>query len=191
MNKVQPENSIPYHDRAAYHKLSGRLLYLTTTWPNISYYVQQLSQHTYNPLVHHRKAIIWILRYLKGTPGQGVFFSAASHLKLKAFSDVDWGTCPEAHKSITGYCVFLGGSLVSWKSKQHPTIFISSSKSEYGVFDSTVCDLLWLTYLLKYFQLPFIQPASLYSDSHPARHMSFNVVFHERMKHIDRLPRYS
>ncbi|GJR60067.1 ribonuclease H-like domain-containing protein [Tanacetum coccineum] len=38
-----------------------------------------------------------------------------SGMFLTAYSDADWAKCVVTRKSVTGYCVFLNNSLVSWK----------------------------------------------------------------------------
>lgn len=67
-----------HHNVESYRKLVGRLLYLTTTRLDISFVVQQLSQFLSKPTTCHYKAALRVLHYLKGTPGQGLFFSRSS-----------------------------------------------------------------------------------------------------------------
>ncbi|XP_020202898.1 uncharacterized protein LOC109788560 [Cajanus cajan] len=108
----------PYEDPAGNRRLIGKLLYLTTTRPDISYFVQQLSQFLSCPQRSHYQAAIRVLIYLKGNPGQGLFYPADSLLQLKAFSDSDWASCSDTKRSLSGYSVFLGNSLISWKCKK-------------------------------------------------------------------------
>lgn len=112
------DSTAELYDATTYRRLTGRLLYLTTTRPDISFAVQQLSQFMQTPRQPHYEAALRIVRYIKASPTQGLFFPSTSDLQLKAFSDSDWATCPETNKSITGFCVFLGPSLISWRSKK-------------------------------------------------------------------------
>jgi len=79
------QEGIPVKDVTAYQRLIGRLIYLTNTRPDISYCVQFLSQFLRAPTSEHHKATHRLLRCIKGTPGQGLFFPANSHLQLKGF----------------------------------------------------------------------------------------------------------
>ncbi|XP_058008444.1 uncharacterized mitochondrial protein AtMg00810-like [Hevea brasiliensis] len=67
--------------------------------------------------------------------------------------------CPDTRRSITGFSVFLGNSLVSWKSKKQTTISRSSSEAEYRALTIVTCEIQWLTYLLADFQMSFKQLA--------------------------------
>lgn len=183
--KLHDSDAATYTNPDEYRKLVGRLLYLTNIHPDISYAVQQLSQFMSSPTEAHYKAATRALRYLKGAPARGLFYSSTSPIHLKAFSDSDWAACSDTRRSITGHCVFLGDSLISWKTKKQTTVSRSSSEAEYRALAARVCEVQWLTYLLQELDIQFINPASLFCDSQSARHIAANSVFHERTKHID------
>lgn len=105
-----------------YRRLVGRLLYLNLTRPYITHavHVQQLSQFVEKPTSSHLAAAIHFVKYLKGTPSLGIFYSAQSSFSLITYSDADWGFWPATRRSLTGYCVFLMTSLISWSCKKQP-----------------------------------------------------------------------
>uniref|UniRef100_A0A2N9I7W0 Reverse transcriptase Ty1/copia-type domain-containing protein n=1 Tax=Fagus sylvatica TaxID=28930 RepID=A0A2N9I7W0_FAGSY len=150
-------------DPSVYRRLVGRLLYLTVTRPDLSYSVQKLSQYMAKPTTSHLTAAHRVLRYIKGSPGLGLFFSSSSNLNLKSFSDSDWAGCPDTRRSITG----------------------SSAEAEYRAMAAVVCELMWLIPLLKDFQVTHSQEALLFCDSQAAIHIAANPVYHERTKHIE------
>jgi len=170
---------------SSYRRLVGRLIYLTNTRLDIAYVVQQLSQYMANPTTAHSQAASRVLRYLKGTLGSGLFFSTTGSPQLKAFSDANWAGCRDSRRSITGFSIYLGHSLIFWRSKKQPTVSRSSSEAEYKASVSTTCEVQWLTYLLQDLRILFIQPATLYCDNQSAIQIASNQVFHERTKHID------
>ncbi|XP_056853064.1 uncharacterized mitochondrial protein AtMg00810-like [Raphanus sativus] len=114
-----------------YRELIGRLLYLCITRPDISFAVHQLSQFLSVPTDVHYQAALKVLRYLKTNPGQGLMYASDSELCLNAFADADWATCKDTRRSVTGFCVYLGSSLILWKSKKQSVVSRSSTEAEY------------------------------------------------------------
>ncbi|KAK4395822.1 hypothetical protein Sango_1736500 [Sesamum angolense] len=70
----------------------------------------------------HRDAALHVLRYLKGSSSLGLFFLAHNALALLEYSDASWASCLDSRWSIIGFCVFLGSSLISWKTKKQATV---------------------------------------------------------------------
>ena len=118
--KLSKEGGQSLTDPSVYHRLEGRLLYLTLTRPYICFYVQTLSQFMDRPTSHHLAAAYKVLRYIKGAPAQGILFSSSSHLQLQAYYDSNWESCLDIRRSIIEYCVFLGGDCYCVKL-QHMT----------------------------------------------------------------------
>lgn len=168
-----------------YRRLVGRLLYLTLTRPDISYAVQHLSQFLQEPREPHFQAALHVLRYLKGSASKGLYYSAGGSLDLTAYCDADWGSCKDTLRSLTGYCVFLGDSLVSWKTKKQKTVSKSSAEAEYRAMSTTTSELEWLSYLLRDLHINVQLPITLYCDNKAAMHIAENPVFHERTKHLN------
>ncbi|XP_050233144.1 uncharacterized mitochondrial protein AtMg00810-like [Mercurialis annua] len=90
----------PLPDPSLYRTVVGRLVYLTIIRPYIAY-------------------VVHITLLLLST----------SSLKLCAYSNVDWAGDPTYCKSTTGFCIFLGNSLISWKSELDPTSRLVSHPS--------------------------------------------------------------
>ncbi|RVW88920.1 Retrovirus-related Pol polyprotein from transposon RE2 [Vitis vinifera] len=182
--KLSANDTNFYEDPSGYRRLIGRLLYLTLTKPDLAYSVQVLNQFLAKPAVSHHQAAIRVLRYLKATPGQGLFFPSSSDFQLKGFSNSDWAGCVDTRRSVTGFAIFLGNSLISWKSKKQVTVSRSSAEAEYRALATTTCEIQWLLYALQDLDIKHSQSALLYTDSKSAMSIATNPVQHERTKHI-------
>ncbi|GAU31242.1 hypothetical protein TSUD_149280 [Trifolium subterraneum] len=183
--KLHIDDSKPYEDVQLYRRLIGKLLYLCNTRPDISFATQQLSQFLHKPSINHYNAASRVIRYLKHNPGRGIFLPRNSDMQLLGFSDSDWAGCLDTRKSTSGYCFFLGSSLISWKAKKQTTVSRSSSEAEYRALSSATCELIWLTFLMNDLKIQCSKLPVIYCDSQSALHIASNPVFHERTKHLE------
>ncbi|XP_070037097.1 uncharacterized mitochondrial protein AtMg00810-like [Nicotiana tomentosiformis] len=168
-----------------YQKLIGRLMYVTTTRLDINYAVQTLSQFMQAPKKSHWEDATRLARYLKGTVGQGIWLQATEASELTCWCDSDLASCPNTRRSVTGYVVKLGDSLISWKSKKQQTISRSSAEEEYKSMTSAVAGITWLLGLCKEHGIATREPVIVHTDSKAAMQIAANPIFYERTKHID------
>ncbi|CAM8877711.1 unnamed protein product [Rhodiola kirilowii] len=118
-------------DPMPYKRLMGKLIYLTINRLDLAYLIHILIQFMQGLSEEHLRAAHRLLWFIKGAPTQGIFFPSTFDLRLQAFCDADWAVCPVNRCSITGHCVMLGPSVVSWKTKKQPMVSRSSAESEY------------------------------------------------------------
>ena len=118
-------------DRGRYQRLVGKLIYLSHTRPDLAYVVGVVSQFMHAPQEDHWEAVLRIVRYLKGTVGHGVLFKKHGHLEIHGYTDADWAGNPNDRKSTAGYFTFVGGNLVTWRSKKQKVVALSSAEAEF------------------------------------------------------------
>lgn len=82
-----------------------------------------------------------VVKYLKGCPSLGLFYPNQGSSHSLACGDADWGYCPDTRRSLTSYCIFFGGSLVSWRCKKQTTVSVSSVEAEYRSLSHSVREL--------------------------------------------------
>ncbi|RVW35006.1 Retrovirus-related Pol polyprotein from transposon RE1 [Vitis vinifera] len=79
----------------------------------------------------HLEAVYRILRYLKSTPGKGLFFKKSEQKTIEAYTDADWAGSVTDRRSTSGYCTYIWGNLVTWRSKKQSVVARSSAEAEY------------------------------------------------------------
>ncbi|XP_059290836.1 uncharacterized mitochondrial protein AtMg00810-like [Lycium ferocissimum] len=103
--------------------------------------IETFSQFLQDPKKSPIDAALRIVRYIKKQPGQGLLLSSKFRNEITAFCDVDWASCPITRRSITGFMIKFGDSLVSWKSKKRTIVSRRSAESEYRSMTTTVAEL--------------------------------------------------
>ncbi|RVW32653.1 putative mitochondrial protein [Vitis vinifera] len=80
---------------------------------------------------------------------QGVLYENRGHTQVVGYTDADWAGSPTDRRSTSGYCVFIGGNLISWKSKKQDVVARSSAEAEYQAMALATCELIWMRHLLR------------------------------------------
>ena len=88
-------------------------------------------------------------------------------------------------RSTTGYCVFLGGNLVSWRSKKQGVVARSSVEAEFRAMALGMCELLWLKIILDDLKIQIQHPIELLCDNQSVINITHNPVQHDRTRHIE------
>ncbi|WVZ55981.1 hypothetical protein U9M48_006573 [Paspalum notatum var. saurae] len=172
-------------NKETYQRLVGRLIYLCHTRPDISYAVSVVSRYMHDPRTGHMDVVYRILRYLKGTPGRGLWYKRNAHLNLEGYCDADWASSKDDRRSTSGYCVFVGGNLVSWRSKKQAVVARSTAEAEYRAMALSLCEMLWLKGLLKELRLLRNETMTLHCDNVAAMNIANNPVQFDRTKHVE------
>ncbi|RVW95017.1 Retrovirus-related Pol polyprotein from transposon TNT 1-94 [Vitis vinifera] len=172
-------------DKGRYQRLVGKLIYLSHTRPDIGFSVSVVSQFMNNPTEKHMTVVIRILRYLKMTPGKGLFFQRTTKKELEIFSDADWAGSVTDRRSTSGYCSFVWGNLVTWRSKKQSVVARSSAEAEFRAMAQGICEGIWLNRLLEELRVPLKHPMVLYCDNQAAISIAKNPVHHDRTKHVE------
>ncbi|WVZ63565.1 hypothetical protein U9M48_013188, partial [Paspalum notatum var. saurae] len=138
----------PLDDPTRYRHIVGSLVYLGVSRPDISCSVHILSQFVSAPTQLHYSHLFRVLRYLRGTMSRRLFFPRSNSLQLQAYCDATWASDSSDHRSLSAYCVFLGGSLIAWKTKKQTAVSRSSTEAELRAMALVTAEVIWLRWLL-------------------------------------------
>ena len=105
-------------NKKEYKSVVGALNYLTVMIrPDIATAVGIVSRYMQKLGKIHWLAVKRILRYLKRTVNYGLVFEKKNRdICLEAYCDADYTGCLDDKKSISGYMLMLGETVVNWKS---------------------------------------------------------------------------
>lgn len=152
-------------DPEQYRRLTGRLIYLLATRSDLAHSVHILSQFMQQPREEHWPAALKTFRYLKGTVGQGILLRANTTFSVTGWCDANWGACPVSHRSLTGWIIQFGTSLISWKTTKQDDVSLSSTEAEFRAMKSITQELIWLKELLREIGVEHHDPMTICCDN--------------------------
>ena len=125
-----------------------------------------------------------ILRYLRGTINHGLRYTAGI-LRLHGYTDADWASSVVDRKSTSGCCFTLGSASISWMSRKQKSVALSTAEAEYIAASMACCEVVWLRKLFSELFGHVLDTTVILCDNQSGIHLSENLVFHDRSKHID------
>ncbi|RDX93333.1 putative mitochondrial protein, partial [Mucuna pruriens] len=161
--KLMVKHGEPYSDPGRYRRYRRlvELIYLTMTRPrpDISFAVGVVIQFMQEaPCVDHWAIVLRILRYIKKTLGHRVYYMRIREIPLYQVIVMLIG------RSTIGFCILIGGNVVSWKSKKQNTVARSSADGKYWVMTSATCELIWEKLLAKEISIEFVNSSNQLAD---------------------------
>jgi hypothetical protein len=184
-----------------YHSTVMKAAYLANqTRPDISFTVNTLSQFQKNCNEHDWKALMRLLRYLRGTQDYGLFYSKDNNplATLHSNDDLDghdWYTpvalADASHaqevgrKSRSAHIIMMAGAAACWLSKKQPVVAISSTEAEYYSLSEAVKEVLWVRQIYEDVGVELRHPTVVHQDNQSTIAIALNPIQHQRVKHMD------
>ncbi|RVW21062.1 Retrovirus-related Pol polyprotein from transposon RE1 [Vitis vinifera] len=185
IGKIYKDNDSHPTDKDRYQRLVGKLIYLTHTRPDIGFAVSMVSHYMNNPTERHMKVVYRILQYLKKSPGRGLYFKKTSSREVEVFTDADWAGSLIDRRSTTGYCSYVWGKLVTWRSKKKSVVARSSAEAEFKAMAHGICEGMWLQRILKELGIISNSTMTVLCDNKATISIAKNPVQHDRTKHVE------
>ncbi len=184
------ENSSPSNFAVFARRLIGKLMYLACgTRPNVAFAVGQLSKHNSDPQRGHLRAAKRVIRYLKGTINLGLVYGRSTRhpppYGLIGYADSNFARDPEDRKSVIGYCFFLNGAVVSWRSKKQQTVSTSTTEAEYIALGHGAREAEWIKRFVNELEMEVTETVILHGDNEMSIALTKNAESQRRTKHID------
>jgi hypothetical protein len=133
---IEGDPTVSPEEHKEYRSGVGMLLYFVKhSRPDIANATRELLKLMDKPTPAAIKELHRTIKYVINTSIYGLkmhsnFFDENGLFELILFSDSDWAGDKETRKSVSGFCIFLQGCPISWKSKGQKSVSLSSSEVE-------------------------------------------------------------
>eukprot|EP00253_Pinus_taeda_P033014 PITA_33014 len=174
--KLSKEDNNKDFDPSLYKSIVGSLMYLTETKPDIMHDISLISRFMERPKEAHWKASKRILQYVKGTKRFGILYTVSECSNLIGYIDSDWAESVDDRKSTSDYVFHMGSRAISWASKKHPIIALSTAEAEYVVATIVACQGIWTRRMLRSLCQEKVKGTVIFSDNSSGIALSKNCV---------------
>ena len=92
---------------------------------------------------------------------------------------------PLIGRALRGAAFNMGSGVISWFRRKQSCVELSTTEAEYVVVCSASCEVVWMRKLLSdLFDLE-LYSTCIYCDNQSCVKLSENLVFHDKLKHIE------
>ena len=160
-------------------------MYLTTTWLDMMHVVSLISRFMESPRDSRWQVGKRILKYVNGTKGYKILYTASDEFELVGYTNSDWARSIDDRKNTYGYVFHVGSSVISWASKKQPIFAQSIADAKYIAANAIACQAIWLRRILADLCERQEDGTTIFCDNISSIALSKNLVFHGRSKHIE------
>ena len=187
-----------------YRSIVGSLIYIMITCrPDLCFSIGKLSRHMHDPQEQHIEWLKRVLRYTHATMDDRLHYTSSQYAPAHAvfdeinngraefsclvgFTDANHANAREAErKSLSGFCYFLHGNLICWKSKVQPITAASTHAAELIALSFCADEGLWMRNLLNEVGITQPSPTPILCDNQGTVFTSHNPVIQPGSKHLD------
>lgn len=174
-------------EASQYRSIFWKLMYASVcTRPDISYSLSILGRYLQQPNSVHLSMAKGVVAYLKGTSKAVLNMGrlTCDQFPLLTYVDSDFANSP-GRRSTTGYCIYLGGSLIAWNSRLQDTVATSTTEAEYIALFEATKETVWLRQLVTSMGYAQEGPTIVNEDNLSCIALSRDNTHHSRTKHIN------
>jgi len=136
------------------------------------------------------KELKQVIKFVLDTEDYGLkieprFEDANGLWTMTVFCDSDYAGDLDTRISVTGYCIFLMGVPISWRSRRQHSVTLSSSEAEFVALSKAAKEIKFIIQVLLSIGIPVKFPVIVHIDNIGAIFLAENVTTSQQTKHID------
>ena len=170
----------------------GLMLFLVKfSRPDISNSVRELAKVNDGATNENFKQMLRAVRFVLDTRKKVLRFKPKINKQndeiwdVYGYCDSDFAGDKDSRLSVSGFCVFVMGCLVSWKSRGQKNVTLSSTEAEYVAISELCAELLFVRMILTFLGKKIDYPIIVRCDNIGAIFLAHNTKTSHRTKHID------
>ena len=173
--------------------MTGSMMYCSFLRPDLMYHASQLSKVMSRPTATHMGLDRKVLQYLYDTHDNVITYRTRTigwdrfekkYCSLLSFSDSDWSCVIDTRRSHGCHILILAGGVISWRSRSHKSVMISTASTEYYEGSEECWEVAFIRSIMEDFYKYKMDPTPLLIDNQAVICMSKLPQFTEKQKHI-------